>query len=492
MSLNNDTPKPTSNELIQISVPLTQKAGKKYWRGLDELADTKEFREWVTKEFPGGVDMLEGSSRRNVLKIMAASFGMAGLAACRRPMEHVLPASRGIEDFVPGQAYFYSSVFQHAGEAMGILVETHDGRPTKIEGNPQHPYSLGSSTVHAQASLLSMYDPDRAQKVAKDNNESGWDEFTGFVKSEFAPRLGQGDGLRFLSGRILSPSYRALKTSALKKYPNAKWVEYEPFAAENELSGTVAAFGQALTTHYHFDQANVTVALDSDFLGVDSGTVLPIKRWSKNRHLHEGATELNRLYAVESRHSLTGMNADHRTAAAIDGNSGVCRGSDGGGGRAGSERRRQAFQMDRRPGKGAECEQRQVDCHRGAEPAGGSSRALLCAEPAPWQHRPDPHLHKAGLRNGEYRRCGAQVAGGRNQRRPGKTVGDSGRKPGVHVALRPACRGRDQKGGDLYLCRRRSKRDLAARQMVAAGSALSRIAGATRSLRTEHLRSSSR
>ena len=159
MSLNNDTPKPTSNELIQISVPLTQKAGKKYWRGLDELADTKEFREWVTKEFPGGVDMLEGSSRRNVLKIMAASFGMAGLAACRRPMEHVLPASRGIEDFVPGQAYFYSSVFQHAGEAMGILVETHDGRPTKIEGNPQHPYSLGSSTVHAQASLLSMYDP---------------------------------------------------------------------------------------------------------------------------------------------------------------------------------------------------------------------------------------------------------------------------------------------------------------------------------------------
>jgi len=173
MSLNNDTPKPTSNELIQISVPLTQKAGKKYWRGLDELADTKEFREWVTKEFPGGVDMLEGSSRRNVLKIMAASFGMAGLAACRRPMEHVLPASRGIEDFVPGQAYFYSSIFQHAGEAMGILVETHDGRPTKIEGNPQHPYSLGASTVHAQASLLSMYDPDRAQKVAKSGNESG-------------------------------------------------------------------------------------------------------------------------------------------------------------------------------------------------------------------------------------------------------------------------------------------------------------------------------
>lgn len=312
MSLNNDTPKPMSNELIQISMPVTQKAGKKYWRSLDELADTQEFREWVTKEFPGGTDMLEGSSRRNVLKIMAASFGLAGLAACRRPMEHALPASRGIEDFVPGQAYFYTSVFQHAGEAMGILVETHDGRPTKVEGNPQHPYSLGAATVHAQASVLSLYDPDRAQKVAKNNNESGWDEFADYVKSEFTPRLGQGNGLRFLSGRILSPSYRALKASALKAYPNAKWVEYEPFAAENELEGTITAFGQPLTPHYHFDKANVTVALDSDFLGVDSGTVLPIKRWTKNRHIREEEKELNRLYAVESRHSLTGMNADHR------------------------------------------------------------------------------------------------------------------------------------------------------------------------------------
>src|SRR6185437_12292422 len=299
MSLNNDTPKPMSNELIQISMPLTQKAGKKYWRSLDELADTKEFREWVTKEFPGGVDMLEGSSRRNVLKIMAASFGMAGLAACRRPMEHVLPASRGIEDFVPGQAYFYSSIFQHAGEAMGILVETHDGRPTKIEGNPQHPYSLGASTVHAQASLLSMYDPDRAQKVSKAGNESGWDEFNRFVEAEFTPTLGKGEGLRFLSGRILSPSYRALKKTVLTTYPAAKWVEYDPFAPENQLQGTVAAFGQPLTPHYAFDKAEVVVALDSDFLGVDSGTMLPAKLWSKKRRLSGDESGISRLYVAE-------------------------------------------------------------------------------------------------------------------------------------------------------------------------------------------------
>src|SRR6185312_5613908 len=198
MSSDFQSPQPNRNEFVQISMPLQQKAGKQYWRSLDELADTKEFREWVSKEFPGGVDVLEGSSRRNVLKIMAASFGLAGLAACRRPMERVLPASRGIEDFVPGQAYYYTTVFQHAGEAMGLVVETHDGRPTKIEGNPAHPYSLGACSVHGQASLLSMYDPDRAQKVSKAGNESGWDEFNRFVEAEFTPTLGKGEGLRFL------------------------------------------------------------------------------------------------------------------------------------------------------------------------------------------------------------------------------------------------------------------------------------------------------
>jgi MoCo/4Fe-4S cofactor protein with predicted Tat translocation signal len=301
-----------SNELIQIAVPVTQKAGKQYWRSLDELADTKEFREWVSKEFPGGVEVIDGASRRNVLKIMAASFGLAGLAACRRPMEKVLPSSRGIEDFVPGQAYYYTTVFQHAGEAMGLVVETHDGRPTKIEGNPAHPYSLGACSVHGQASLLSMYDPDRAQKVFKEGNESGWEEFGRFVEAEFTSTLGKGEGLRFLSGRILSPSYRALKNTVLTTYPAAKWVEYDPFAPENQLQGTATAFGQPLTPHYAFDKADVVVALDSDFLGVDSGTMLPAKLWSRKRRLTSEESQISRLYVAESRHSLTGMNADHR------------------------------------------------------------------------------------------------------------------------------------------------------------------------------------
>jgi MoCo/4Fe-4S cofactor protein with predicted Tat translocation signal len=320
MSSNSQIENSMSSDLIQIAAPITerithaitQKTGKKYWRSLDELADTKEFREWAAKEFPGGVEMLEGSSRRNVLKLMAASFGLAGLAACRRPVEHALPMAKEVDDFVPGQAYFYTTVFQHAGEAMGLLVETHDGRPTKVEGNPEHPYSLGAASVHAQASLLSLYDPDRARKVNKEGNESGWDAFYRFVESDFTPRIGQGEGLRFLSGKIISPSYAAIKANVLKAYPKAKWVEYEPFAQENLLEATSIAFGQPLTPHYRFDKAQVILALENDFLGIDTGTVLPVKQWTKNRHLTDESSQLNRLYSVESRLSLTGMNADHR------------------------------------------------------------------------------------------------------------------------------------------------------------------------------------
>src|SRR5262249_38748368 len=139
--------------------------GPKYWRSLNQLANTKEFREFVSKEFPGGTEMLDGESRRNVLKLMAASFGLAGLAACRRPVEHILPYSHGVEDLIPGQAYFYSTVMSFAGQATGLLVETHDGRPTKIEGNPDHPLSQGAATAMQQAAVLGLYDPDRSARI---------------------------------------------------------------------------------------------------------------------------------------------------------------------------------------------------------------------------------------------------------------------------------------------------------------------------------------
>jgi len=284
--------------------------GPKYWRSLDELAQTPQFREWVSKEFPGGTEVLDGQSRRNVLKVMAASFGLAGLAACRRPVEHILPYSHGVEDLIPGQAYFYSTVVSLAGQATGLLVETHDGRPTKIEGNPDHPASLGAATAMQQAAILSLYDPDRSARFLENGKPTSksWKEFDAYLKSI---SLGDGSGLRFLSETVNSPSLDAMRASALKKFPNAKWVEYEPVSYDN---GTNLAFGQPLTVQPQYDKAKVVLALDADFLGLDSPTPLPTKQFSKRRRIEseEDLEKMNRLYMVEAQFSITGMNADHR------------------------------------------------------------------------------------------------------------------------------------------------------------------------------------
>ncbi len=149
--------------LIQIKPKAA--TGPQYWRSLDQLADTPQFRQWVEREFPSSAaEMLDGDSRRHMLKIMAASFGLAGLAACRRPVEHILPYAKGVEDLIPGAPYYYATVMQLGGTATGLIVETHDGRPTKIEGNPDHPSSLGAALAWQQASVLSLYDPDRSAR----------------------------------------------------------------------------------------------------------------------------------------------------------------------------------------------------------------------------------------------------------------------------------------------------------------------------------------
>src|SRR5216683_481214 len=145
----------SDSKMIQIDT--IKHTGKKYWRSLNELANTSQFNEWVTREFPSSApDMMDGASRRNVLKLMAASFGLAGVTACRRPVEKILPNVKGVEDYVPGKPFFYSTAMNLGGESMGLLVEVNDGRPTKIEGNPEHPWSLGAAKAFHQASILHL------------------------------------------------------------------------------------------------------------------------------------------------------------------------------------------------------------------------------------------------------------------------------------------------------------------------------------------------
>jgi molybdopterin-containing oxidoreductase family iron-sulfur binding subunit len=289
-------------------------SGPKYWRSLNELADTPEFRKWVHQEFPANAtEMLDGNSRRTVLKLMAASFGLAGLAACHRPVEHILPNSKGTDAdiYTPGEPYFYTTVMSIGGHVTGLLVETHDGRPTKIEGNPDHPHSLGAATALQQATVLSMYDPDRSARVLAGGKPSTWANFEAAVKGL---SLGDGTGLRFLSGGVTSPSLAALRADALKKFPKAKWIDYEAAGRENELAGAALAFGAPHYVHPKLDKAKVILALDSDFLGLDSPAPFFTTLFSKRRRIETEADleKMNRLYAVESQFSITGANADHR------------------------------------------------------------------------------------------------------------------------------------------------------------------------------------
>ena len=307
-----------NTSLVQIKLNNTPAAtsepvtGPEYWRSLDQLADTPEFRNWVEREFPDdAAAVLDGNSRRTMLKIMAASFGLAGLAACSRPEVRLAPQARGREDYVPGAAYNYTSAFTLGGHASGVIVQTNEGRPSKIEGNPDHPTSLGAATALAQASLLGVYDPDRSKTVLEGGKESTWEKFEAAIKG-LSP--GDGSGLRFLSGTVVSPTLESLRADALKKWPRAKWVEYESVSRDNERNGAVLAFGQAVNIHPQFDKARVILSLDYDFLGTDYPTPLSTKLFSRNRHVdsEEDLDKLSRLYVVESQFSLTGANAEHR------------------------------------------------------------------------------------------------------------------------------------------------------------------------------------
>ena len=300
-----------------LCAPDTQMAQKKganqtYWRSLNQLAETPEFQQWAEREFPAGAsDLLDPKSRRTMLKLMGASFGLAGLTACTRPVEHILPNAKGIEDYVPGQSYHYATVYSMGGHTSGLLVEAHDGRPTKIEGNTEHPSSLGAATALAQASILNLYDPDRSGKVLDGGKDSSWASFEAYLKTV---ALGDGSGLRVLSEAVTSPSLAAMRAEMMKKYPKAKWVEYEAFNRDNEFGGAEMAFGPGVYARPQFDKAKVIVALDFDFLGLDFPVPVATKRYSQGRRVasEEDLDKMNRLYAVESQFSLTGASADHR------------------------------------------------------------------------------------------------------------------------------------------------------------------------------------
>ncbi len=317
-SMNDDSkPKTLPNDSVDLDVARAnlEKMGKKrLWQSLEELSDTKLHRDFKENEFPARYKDSEGINRRDVLKLMAASAAMAGLSACTKlPQEKIVPYVRPPEEIVPGVPLFYATSIPEAGGAVGLLVESHMGRPTKIEGNPEHPGSLGATDVLQQASILNMYDPDRAQSIRFDGNLSSWDEFVAAMSNVRARYMGNGAGVRILTGTVTSPTLGSQLKALLPQLAGAKWHQYEPSGIHSARAGSQMAFGKAVNTVYHVDQADVVVSLDADFLLIGPGHVRHIHDFASGRALPDGpSSNLNRLYVVESMATSTGAMADHR------------------------------------------------------------------------------------------------------------------------------------------------------------------------------------
>ena len=296
-------------DIAAVRTRLEELRGREYWRSLEELARTPDFEEHLHREFR--VPIETGIDRRELLTLMGASMALAGLTGCtRQPEEKILPYVRTPEELAAGQPLFYASAHVHGGYARGILAETHEGRPTKIEGNELHPASLGATDVFAQASILSLYDPDRSQTLTRLSEIRPWSALLAEVKLALEKeRPNRGAGLRILTPTVTSPTLAAQLADFEKAFPASQWISWEPCSGENAAEGARLAFGEPVLTRHAFDRADVVLSLGADFLGGGPAQPRYIRDFTSRRR---DPSVFSRLYVVEATPSLTGARADHR------------------------------------------------------------------------------------------------------------------------------------------------------------------------------------
>ncbi|MFW6198864.1 MAG: TAT-variant-translocated molybdopterin oxidoreductase, partial [Acidobacteriota bacterium] len=291
-----------SPELAELRSRLQERRGEHYWRSLDELAESPEFLDYLHREFPERAsELTDPVSRRRFMQLMGASVALAGAAACSgRPPEKIIPYVRQPEELVPGEPLYYASAATLGGYATGVLVESHMGRPTKIEGNPDHPASLGKSDSLTQASILNLYDPDRSQVVLRNGRISTWESFLATVTTALSAMEAEGGGgLRILTGGVTSPTLIELIRRTTERLPGARWHRHEPVGPEGHRRGVRQAFGDDVDVTYRFDRASVVLSLDADFMQGGPGRVRYVKDFSDARRVRSDDTDMNRLYAVE-------------------------------------------------------------------------------------------------------------------------------------------------------------------------------------------------
>jgi MoCo/4Fe-4S cofactor protein with predicted Tat translocation signal len=327
--------KDLATDLAELEQTLHGTSGRQYWRSLDELAGTAAFQKLMRREFPQQADVWPDSlSRRHFLTLMGASLALAGLSGCSvkpAPMGKIVPYVQPPRQIVAGEPLFFATAQPLPGGAVGLLVESHMGRPTKIEGNPEHPASRGATSLYHQASILTLYDPDRSQTVTYQGRTRAWNEAQATLRAALEnERQNGGAAVRILSEPIMSPSLARQRERFLKSLPKAKWHVYEPLLQDARLEAMRLAFGQELDCHYAFDKSDVVLSLDADFLGSEPGNLRWIGDFMSRRRIRSPAsdsaeTSMNRLYCIETDVTCTGAKADHRLAVRVQDIEGLAR-----------------------------------------------------------------------------------------------------------------------------------------------------------------------
>ncbi|MEC7677817.1 MAG: TAT-variant-translocated molybdopterin oxidoreductase, partial [Planctomycetota bacterium] len=287
----------------------------KYWRSLSEVENTPEFEQFLHREFPQAAsEFPKGVSRRRWLQLMGASVAL-GAAGCRYEEEAIAPFAHRPVNRVPGESRKFASVLELGGVGYPAMVTSYDGRPIRVDGNPIHPDSNGASTLYMQASVLGLYDPDRSRGVkvigSEGMDDSNWQAFGEEVQQWLSdPESPDGAGVAVLAQASTSPARIAQQAALMAKYPKLKWFEYEPCGSAVSTGGTALAFGESLRQNLDLSKASVIVSLDADPLGEDASALKNARGWAKGRDVDSG--KVNRLYAVESQYSCTGLSADNR------------------------------------------------------------------------------------------------------------------------------------------------------------------------------------
>jgi MoCo/4Fe-4S cofactor protein with predicted Tat translocation signal len=295
---------------------MTQQA-RTYWRSLQELAEDPAFAAIVEREAPRFRDIVNAFDRRRFLELMAASMALGGFSGCgpEANPRQLLGYVEEPENVIPGRNRYYATAITQDGYATGVLVTHQMARPIKVEGNPDHPASLGGASAIMQASILQLYDPRRAQSIVGRGNITTWESFVSALHDRRATLMARkGDGLRILTGAISSPSLMAQLATLQQQFPEMRWHQWEPLHRDNEYASAISSFGQPVERIFDLSKADAIFAIESDLISATPGWLAYARNFAAARRPTETGGTMSRVYAIESTPTLLGAKADHRLA----------------------------------------------------------------------------------------------------------------------------------------------------------------------------------